>query len=394
MKRHLYPIDPITGCIDRTLTIWEKICSIENLQLAHINASRGKKHYAEVIEVSKDPDKYLKQIQTMLVFRTYKPLPYHKFLREEHGKVREIYKSHYFPERIIQWAVLQVISPILLNQFIYDTYSAIPDRGIHLALERVLNSVKTDREGTQYCLKMDVKKYYPSIDRNILIEDYRHLFKDEGLLWYLEMNIKEAPDTGILIGNYLSQFGGNFYLSPLDHWIKEVKGIKYYFRYMDDIVILHHSKEYLQKLKVEIFNFLEHNRGLKVKDNYQVFPVADRGVDFVGYRIFHDYTLLRKSTAERMKSKMVIMLNKVNNGGELTYSDYCRFNSYKGWLQFCDGHRLYQKYLAPLEEPIEIYYQTKLKGKRGRRKHESNRKGVLNSRAKACRVRQQPCVCA
>ena len=394
MKRHLYPIDPLTGHTDRTLTIWEKICDMDNLRLAHQNASRGKKKYAEVIEVSKDPDTYLKKIQTMLVLRTYKPLPYHKFKRKEHGKERDIYKSHYFPERIIQWAVLQVISPILLKQFIYDTYSAILGRGIHLALERVTDAIRNDRQGTQYCLKMDVRKYYPSIDRNILIEDYRHLFKDEGLLWYLELNINEAPDTGILIGNYLSQFGGNFYLSPFDHWIKEVKGVKHYFRYMVDIVILHGSKEFLQELKVEIFDFLEHNRGLKVKDNYQVFPVADRGVDFVGYRIFPDFTLLRKSTAERMKSKMVIMLNKVNNGGELTYSDYCRFNSYKGWLQFCNGHRLYQKYLAPLEEPIEIYYQTKLKGKRGRRKHESNRKGVLNSKTEVCGVRQQSCVCA
>lgn len=365
---------------------------MDNLRLAHKNASKGKKWYTEVKEISKNLDYYLEEVQKMLVNRTYKPLPYFKFTREENGKVREIYKSRYFPERIIQWAVLQVISPILLRQFIFDTYSAIPDKGIHLALHRVQHDIQVDKEGTAYCLKMDVRKYYPSIDREVLLNDYRHLFKDEGLLWYLELNIREAPDTGILIGNYLSQFGGNFYLSPFDHWLKEVKGIKYYYRYMDDIVILHGSKEYLQQLKVEIIEYLETQRGLHIKDNYQVFPVADRGIDYVGYRIFPDYILLRKSTALRMEKKMTIIQDKVQSGRELNYSDFCRFNSYKGWLKHCDGHRLYQKYLAPLEEPMEHYYLTVIKG--GKKDNGSNRKSVINSQAESCGVRHQSCICA
>lgn len=365
---------------------------MENLRLAHKNASKGKKWYKEVVEVSKDLDYYLNEIQKMLVNRTYRPSPYFKFEREENGKVREIYKSHYFPERIIQWAVLQVISPILLRQFIFDTYSAIPNKGIHLALQRVQHDIQVDKEGTAYCLKMDVRKYYPSIDREVLINDYRHLFKDEGLLWYLELNIREAPDTGILIGNYLSQFGGNFYLSPFDHWMKEVKGVKYYYRYMDDIVILHHSKEYLQQLEREIIEYLNTERGLHIKDNYQVFPVADRGVDYVGYRIFPEYTLLRKSTANRMKKKMLIIQDKVNSGRELTYSDYCRFNSYKGWLVHCDGNRLYQKYLTPLEEPMNQYYLTVIKG--GKKDNDSSGKSSVKRKTKHCGVRRKARVCA
>lgn len=260
MKRHLYPLDPVTGKEDRTLTIWERICSIENLRLAHKNASKGKHWYKEVRDFDKDPEKYLKQIQDMLVSRTYSPLPYERFTRKERGKERVIYKSRYFPERVIQWAVLQVISPILLRQLIYDTYSAIPDRGIHLAFKRVRSDIQSDVEGTKYCLKMDVKKFYPSIDREILLNDYHRIFKDEGLLWYLDLNITKSPDTGIPIGNYLSQFSGNFYLSPFDHWIKEVKGVKYYYRYMDDIVILHSSKEYLQELKWEIIKYMREER--------------------------------------------------------------------------------------------------------------------------------------
>lgn len=208
---------------------------------------------------------------------------------------------------------------------------------------------------------MDVKKFYPSIDRDILIKDYERLFKDESLLWYLRLNIVSSPDTGIPIGNYLSQFSGNYYLSPFDHWIKEVKGVKYYYRYMDDIVFLHHSKEYLHELEKEIIEYMRVERHLTIKGNYQVFPVADRGVDFVGYRIFPDFILLRSSTANRMKSKLTAMLQKVRRGGELSYSDYCSYNSYLGWVSYCNGYRLYSKYFAPLKPYVEEYYKKYLK---------------------------------
>ena len=380
MKRHLYPIDPVTGKEDKTLTIWEKICSMENLELAHKNASKGKHWYKEVRDFNKDPKSHLEAVQNMLVLKTYVPLPYEKFVRKERDKERVIYKSRYFPERIIQWAVLQVIAPILLRQFIYDTYSAIPDRGIHLAFKRIKNDIQSDPEGTTFCLKMDVKKYYPSIDRELLLDDYRRIFKDEGLLWYLSLNIRLSPDTGIPIGNYLSQFSGNFYLSPFDHWIKEVKGVKYYYRYMDDIVILHHSKEYLQQLKVEIIEYMRVERHLTIKSNYQVFPVADRGVDFVGYRVFPDYVLLRSSTANRMKTKLIAIRQKVESGKEMSYSDYCCINSYKGWLKYCNSHRLYDKYFKPLEKPVEEYYINHLKNG-GKKANEGSKKCSINSKA-------------
>lgn len=381
MKRHLYPIDPITGKEDKTLTIWEKICTTENITLAHKNASKGKKWYKEVRVFDEDPDRYIAEIQNMLVLKTYVPIDYFKFLRKERGKERIIYKSKYFPERVIQWAVLQVISPIILRQFIYDTYSAIPERGIHLAFDRIKHDIQSDPKGTKYCLKMDVKKFYPSIDREILIKDYEKIFKDEDLLWYLRLNITSSPDTGIPIGNYLSQFSGNFYLSPFDHWIKEVKGVKYYYRYMDDIVFLHSSKEYLHKLEKEIIEYMEVERHLTIKQNYQVFPVEDRGVDFVGYRIFPDFVLLRSSTANRMKYKLTVMIQKVRNGGSLSYSDYCCFNSYLGWVSYCNGHRLYLKYFVPLEPYVEEYYIKHLKN--GGNKNESNKQCEIYCTAKS-----------
>jgi len=125
----------------------------------------------------------------------------------------------------------------------------------------------------------------------------RRKFKDKDLLWLLDEIIDSAD--GVPIGNFLSQFFSNYYLTFFDHWIKEQKSIKHYFRYADDIVILSNNKEYLHELLSEIREYFTVNLKLTIKSNYQVFPVASRGIDFVGYVHFHTHTLLRKSIKKR-----------------------------------------------------------------------------------------------
>ena len=148
--------------------------------------------------------------------------------------------------------------------------------GIHAAAKAVELALK-DVAGTQYCLKLDVKKFYPSVDHDVLKKFLRRKFKDADLLWLLDEIIDSAP--GLPIGNYLSQYFANFYLAYFDHWIKETKRVKYYFRYADDMVILASNKSDLHKLLFEMRQYL---LGLKldIKDNYQVFPVEERGIVF------------------------------------------------------------------------------------------------------------------
>ena len=220
--------------------LYSKIYDIDNLRKAHKNAKKGKGWYEEVKQVEADSETYLKRLQEMLINHTYKTSAYEKFIKRENGKEREIFKLPYFPDRICQWAILQVIEPYLLRNMIPNTYSAIPERGIHKALHDVQKAMWTDVPNCQYCLKLDVRKYYPSINHDILKAKFRRLFKDDELLWLLDeiidsistANIENMRDiwlldedfdseTGIPIGNYLSQYCGNFYLSSFDHWIKE-----------------------------------------------------------------------------------------------------------------------------------------------------------------------------
>lgn len=221
-----------------------------------------------------------------------------------------------------------------------------------------------DKEGTQYCLKLDIEKYYPSINRQLLKNMYKTMFKDDDLLWLLE-EIIDSPggECGVPIGNYLSQYSGNLFLSRFDRWLKEEKKIKYYIRYMDDIVILHENKEYLHALLKSIKNFLYVELKLSVKSNWQIFPSRVRGIDFVGYRHFGRYILLRKSISKNLTKAMKKTIYKVNVGEDLSYSDYCSIESYKGWIKFCNGFNLYLKWIAPLEIHRIEFYKKNLKVK-------------------------------
>lgn len=349
--------------------LYEKVYDIENLKLAHKNASSGKGWYSEVQSFNKNPEEWLKLLQGMLQNRTYETSEYTVFQRKDGRKTRTIYKLPYFPDRICQWALMQVIEPILINNFVRDTYSAIPGRGIHIALNRLQSAVKSDPEGTKYCLKMDVKKFYPSINHRILKRKFRKLFKDEGILWLLDEIIDSTPEEdGIPIGNYLSQYCGNFYLSEFDHWIKETefvfKGkvvkVKYYYRYMDDVVILSDDKEFLHWLMKKILDYMDENLDLTVKNSWQVFPIKDRGIDFIGYRVFPKFVLLRKDTTKTFKRVMRGMKKRFDSGEPCTYHDFCSVNSYIGWLEPCDSYRLARKYIWPVIPYIVSYYHNNI----------------------------------
>lgn len=336
---------------------------MDNLLKAHQKAKVGKGWYKEVKMVDENPEFYLAKLQKMLKDKTYQTSDYETFIKSDSGKEREIFKLPYFPDRICQWALMLVIEPYLLRHFTADTYSAIPGRGVHLCLNNIRQAIASDPEGTKYCLKMDVTKYYPSIRHDTLKRKYRRLFKDPDLLWLLDEIIESTEgESGIPIGNYLSQYSGNFYLSQFDHWIKEDKRVKYYYRYMDDIVLLSNSKEELHQLRQEITDVLKVRLSLSVKGSWQIFPTFVRGIDFIGYRVFKDFTLLRKSICKEYKRKMCSIYQKVSSGGQMSAHEWSSFNSYKGWLVHCNSYRLYQKYSDPLQKYSDDYYLVHIKG--------------------------------
>lgn len=317
--------------------LYEQICSIDNLMLADKKAQKGKSGQYGVQLHNTRAYQNIMLLQDMLKNKTYQTSEYTVFKIYE-PKERDVYRLPYYPDRITHHAVMNILEPIFVSTFTADSYSCIKGRGIHAALRAVRKSLK-DEHSTKYCLKLDIKKFYPSIDHDVLKQLLRRKFKDNDLLWLLDEIIDSAP--GLPIGNYLSQYLANFYLTYFDHWLKEELRVQHYLRYADDIVVLGADKPYLHHILGNIRLYLENELNLEIKGNYQIFPVASRGIDFVGYRFYHTHTEIRK----RIKKRFARALNK--------RCPQATVNSYMGWLKHSDARNLEKKLLNEHIQPIQ-----------------------------------------
>lgn len=343
--------------------IFSKIYDMDNLILAHKCAKEDKLFYREVIMVDANPEKYLKDIQTMLKEKTYivKPGDYNVSIINDKGKARELWKLCYYPHRIIQWAIMLQIERVFMEVFCSHTCASLKQRGIKHAYN-LTRKYMNDRCASCYCLKIDISKFYPNINHDILKRLLRKKFKDQDLLSLLDMIIDSFPgEKGVPIGSYLSQYLANFYLAYFDHWLKEEMKVKMIVRYMDDIVIFHSSKVFLRWLLCKMGAYLASKLKVKIKPNWQIFPTGIRGVDFVGYRFFFGYILLRKSTCNKFKKKMLHIREKYEAGRMLNYNEWCAANSYIGWLGWCDSWRLFEKYVQPILTSLLLYYGENIK---------------------------------
>lgn len=311
----------------RITNLYQKIISIDNLVNADAIAQRGKSNQYGVILHNKNKVENIQKLHEILKNKTYKTSEYSVFKVYE-PKERDVFRLPYFPDRILHHAIMLVLEPIFVSTFTTDSYSCIKGKGIHACANSVKKALKNIEE-TQYCLKLDIKKFYPNVNHDILKQLLRKKIKDIDLLWLLNEIIDSAQ--GLPIGNYLSQYFANFYLTYFDHWLKEDMKVKYYFRYADDIVVLSNNKPYLHSLLNEIKIYLNDNLKLEVKQNYQIFPVEARGIDFVGYKLYHTHTLLRKC----IKKNFARMISKNKNKASI--------DSYMGWTKHCNSINLLKK---------------------------------------------------
>lgn len=277
-------------------------------------------------------------LQQMLKDGTFVTSAYTTFKIYE-PKEREVYRLPYFPDRIVHHAIMNVLKPIFVRTYTNDSYSCIEGKGIHAAVDNVKRALQ-HKSATKYCLKLDIRKFYPSVDHEILKKLLRRKIKDYRLLKLLDSIIDSAE--GLPIGNYLSQYFANFYLTYFDHWIKEVLGVKNYFRYADDVVIFSDNKKHLHELLDKIRNYLSSELKLDVKKNYQIFPVESRGVDFLGYVFFHGYVLLRKSIKQNFAR---IIADGAN---------FQSVASYYGWAVHCNSKHLLKKLQRNSENLLRI----------------------------------------
>jgi len=323
--------------------IYEKICNKENIRRAILRASKGKRYRKDVQKILADMAKYIKQIQDMLINETYVPSDYRiDTIREGiEKKERIIYKPNFYPDQVVQWAIMLELSPILSDSMYEFTCGSIPNRGVHYGKRYVEKWIKTDRKNTKYYLKLDISKFYPSVDIEILKNKIERKIKDKKLL-NLIYAILDKEEKGLPIGILVSQWFANFYLQDLDYYIKQNLKAVHYIRYMDDMIIFGRNKKELHKIRKTITEFLIIEK-LSLKSNWQLYKLDKEALDFMGFRFFRNKTILRKSIMLRITRKV----KKVSKKHKLNFHDSCGVVSYLGWIKHSDSFWLFQKWIQP-----------------------------------------------
>ena len=219
----------------------------------------------------------------------------------EGGKMRRI-QILTMKDRIAVHAIMAVVDRHLKKRFIRTTSASIKNRGMHDLMEYIRRDMKEDPEGTRYCYKFDISKFYESVGQDFVMYCVRRVFKDKKLIAMLDNFVRLMPQ-GISIGLRSSQGLGNLLLSVfLDHYLKDKYGVRHFYRYCDDGVVLGDAKSELWKIR-DAVHFQVTQIGLTVKPDERVFPV-DEGIDFLGYVIYPDHVRLRKRIKQKFARKM------------------------------------------------------------------------------------------
>jgi retron-type reverse transcriptase len=320
--------------------LFDKITDLDNIKAAHKYSRRGKAFYTEVKMVDSDLDRYCKEIQKSLVNQTFNTSEYEVEDRFDGRKMRTIYKLPYYPDRIVQHALLNVVGQIFTNCYIRDSFQSIIGRGTSDAMRRVKQVVRSP-DCPRYALKIDVEKYYPSVDNAKLKVMVRRKIKCTRTLWLFD-NIIDSM-KGLPIGNYTSQHLGNLYLNDFDWQVKQNIKPKAYFRYCDDIIFMDDMKSKLLAYKTQAIKWLA-DLGLKIKDNWNIYDIYKQGIDFVGYVFTPFNTRLRPTIVVKFKLVCKRITRKVIDPSR----DLSRVMAYKGWAKHCNGKLLWRKHTQPL----------------------------------------------
>jgi len=331
--------------------LYEKMCDPEVIRTAIMQASTGKKSRNEVARVLADIDGHVARVKKMLEDQTFEVSPYLVTERYDphNKKTRLIQRPKFFPDQIIHWIIVTVLKDVLMGGMYYWNCGSVPERGTKHGRIAVRRWLDKDWKNTKYALQLDIKKFYESIPHDGLMALMRSKVKDERALWLVQ-KIIDSVDKGIPLGNYTSQWFANFYLERLDHYIKESLGVKYYVRYIDDLVLFGRNKKELHKVRQKVFTFVEQKLFLKVKNNWQLFPIKARGLDFLGFVFYRTHTKMRARNFLAFTRQCRKAMKRIDAGKKITFKMASGLISRAGQLKHCNGRKIKSKYYDPIKE--------------------------------------------
>lgn len=321
--------------------LYEKMCDLSLIRYAIRKAAQGKTYKHYIRKVLQNEEAYALRIQEMLVKQQVKLSPNRQITIFDRScnKERIITVPKFFPDQIIHWVVMLVIEHIIMKGMYRFNCGSVPNRGGMEAKRYVERAIKDEK--IKYVAKLDISKFFNSVKPKYVMEMFRNKIKDENVLRLIEAILRNGGDC-LPIGYYTSQWFSNFFLEGFDHFVKEELKIKKYVRYVDDMVLLDSNKRKLHKAIIRINEYL-HTIGLKLKDTYQVWKVASRPIDFVGFRFYRDKTLLRKKIFFRLCRRV----RKVRKTEYISVRQAQGILSLLGWLSHINAWKFYKERIYP-----------------------------------------------
>lgn len=294
-----------------------KIASLDNLYLAFYKAKKNKESKSEIINFKSNLNYNLIKIQDGILNGNIKIGNYHFFTIYD-PKERQICAAD-FPERILHHALMNICHPVFENQQIFDSYATRKNKGTYAALYRA----EKFQNKNKWFLKLDIRKYFDSIDHKILYNLLNKKFKDKPLMQIFNKIINSYEtntEKGLPIGNLTSQYFANYYLSYVDRYIKNELNVLYYVRYMDDMVLWSNDKKKLLDIRKRITEFLKVNLSLSLK--ISIINKNTEGLNFLGYKIYRNKIKLNQRSKNRFLSKTKEYENNLKKSW--SQSDYQR----------------------------------------------------------------------
>lgn len=321
-------------------------------------AKKGKTKMYYVINFEKDLEYNIRLLQKELIEHTYLPSQLKKFIIRD-PKTRTIHAS-IFRDRIVHHAIVNILQPIYEKIFIYDSFASRKNKGNHEGVKRLEQFIrKVSHNGKLikkpfnnnsvqgYVLKADIRKYFDTMNHEVLIKIIEKKIVDKELIDLIRKvldNFEISRGVGLPLGNYTSQFFANVYLNELDYYIKHILKAKYYIRYVDDFVILHPNKKRLEYFMKHIKRFLPSLK-IKLHPEKSSIILLRNGINFLGYRVFFHYRLLRERNVKTFKKKLDVNLELYKNNEINLDRLNCRIQGWEGHAKFANTFHLRQNIL-------------------------------------------------
>lgn len=329
--------------------IFERIISPENLFSAWDSFKSDKRSKPDVLRFEWNLERNIFQLHRDLKNKTYKHSPYEGFYIKD-PKQRHIHKAT-VRDRILHHAVFSVVNPIFEPTFIPTSFSCWVGYGTHKGveiLEKIMREASRNNTRSCFVLKCDIRKFFDSVNHEILLSIIKKRIKDVDVAWLLESIVRSyesAPSRGIPIGNLTSQLFANVYMNELDQFVKHRLKVKHYVRYTDDFTLVSENPEELKKLLSPISEFLENELALKLHSNKSILRSVCQGVDFLGYVIFPEYRLIRSKTKHRMFKKLEKRMEEYKTGDITKLNFEQSLQSYLGVLSHANTYRIREELL-------------------------------------------------